>query len=439
LSVIKKILTSVVFFLIVFTLISAAADLYYHHRLMHPKPEDKGWTCRCDFRVYWTAGYKLINYAFPALAAQYPEDPEYREKLEEYVGPNKARVYDTSEPFYHFRYSPVTAFFMVPFALITYPANALVVWFILLNIALTAALFLLTRWISSDFNLSAGARSIVLWSAFMAALRFYLMSMAVGQSDVIVALFFVIFLAAYVGENEAAGGIMFALILLFKPFFLPALLYFLLAGKKKLVFSALAGFVVLSFAPAVVIGFDKAWMLLKDWVGILNFSVPSQILNYKNQSITYFIGKHLMNFSAVKSSVSAEQLFFILGAAFTVLAYSVLLYFKKAHMAANDRSFRYLEVSLVIIITLLFSPLVWVAHFIYLIVPGAVAAVFVMKSRDRGRQYVALALFFGFSVIAGTDITKFVPVLSKMHFANIAVGAFFLAYALVSSYSRRKL
>ena len=197
---------------------------------------------------------------------------------------------------------------MIPFASIKYPAHALILWFLMLNAALAAALIILASIIAKDLGLTASGRALALWSAFLVSLKFYFMSLSVGQSDVIVALFFVLFLAAYVRGRDIAGGLAFALILQFKPFFAPAMLYFLLAGRRKLFISSGAWFLALLIAPVAIAGFDKAMALLNDWVGILTMSIPSQILNHKNQSITYFIGKAVLNTGILGPSASAEAM-----------------------------------------------------------------------------------------------------------------------------------
>ena len=442
---VRKAFTSILFFIFVFTMISVIADVYYHHRLTLGEPGKQNWTCRCDFRVFWTAGFKLNNYAFSApgtisggaaakaISLKYPE---YEKDLEEYIGRNRSLVYDKSEPFYHFRYSPLAAFFMIPFSMIAYPINALIAWFVMLNIALLAALLLLTRQIYLDFNISRNVRYIILWSAFIVSLKFYFMNIAVGQFDIMIALFFVLFLMAYVQGREVICGIILAFIAQTKPQFLPMLLYFLLSGKKKLVLSALLSFLAFIFAPAVLIGFDKTASLVKDWREILDISIQSQVMNYKNQSITYFIGKSLLSIKTLSSAISPQRLLYALSAILTTAAYLAVLMLKRASNAAADKKFKYLEVSLLIIITLLFSPLVWVANFICLIIPAAVTALFMSDSPKRRSLYWALGVFFFLSVVAGTDLTNFMPFINNMHFINISAGVVFLTYALIGSYKK---
>ena len=150
---IRKIFASTLFFVFIFTVISVIADIHTRYRLAHHDPAKSGWTCKCDFRVFWTAGHKLNNYIFSATGTSPSQSIEYKKELEDYIGEDNTLVYDKSEPFYHFRYAPLAAFFMAPLAMIPYPANALIVWLVITNVALLAALLLLTRQISLDLSL----------------------------------------------------------------------------------------------------------------------------------------------------------------------------------------------------------------------------------------------------------------------------------------------
>jgi len=406
---IKKLFISLIIFVITFAVISISSDIYYHGRLTYKQSHDgEERLCACDFRVFWTAARSMRS--------------------------AEGAVYDKSETFYHFRYSPFGALVMIPYGLIGHAPLALNVWFITLNIAMLMALLLLVNHLSASFNISREHKFIILWATLIVSLRFYLMSLAVGQIDVIIALLFVFFLLAYVRDKELLSGVILALILQFKPLFLPACFYFLFAGKKKLVLSTVVAFFAFLFIPVLVVGFEQTAMLLKNWVAILEISVPSQLLNYKNQSITYFIGNLLLKNEALEKLISVKDLFYALGGALTLSAYILMLRFKRGLERRGGNKYKYVEVSGVILVTLLFSPIVWVAHFINLIIPFSVTLLFVLNSKKKKALYWALGAFFMLSWVIGTDITNFIPYVNKIHFINIALGTIFLTYALFSSY-----
>ncbi len=405
----KKLFITFVIFIITFAIISISADIYYHGRLTyHPDSDGKERLCASDFRVFWTAARNMRS--------------------------TEGIVYDKSEAFYHFRYSPFGALVMVPYGLIAYAPLALNVWFITLNVAMLLALLLLVNQLSAGFNISRGQKYIILWTTLIVSLRFYFMSLAVGQIDVIIALLFVFFLLAYVRDKELLSGIILALILQFKPLFLPALFYFLIAGKKKLVISTIIAFFLFLIAPVFVVGFERTATLLKNWVAILEISVPSQLLNYKNQSVTYFVGKLLLKDATLQKLISVKDLFYILGGALTLSAYILMLRFKRSVVRRDADKYKYVEVSGIILTTLLFSPIAWVAHFINLIIPFSVTILFVLNSKKKKALYWSLGAFFLLSWVIGTDFTNFIPYVNKIHFINIALGTIFLTYALFSSY-----
>jgi len=418
----KRLSTSISLFLAVFIIVSLVADLYYHGRLTyHEDSEKKHWICRCDFRVFWIAArsmrYQIDKNSFPSD-----------------VDPKEYRIYDTSEKFYHFRYSPFGALAIVPLGLIPCPRTALYVWYAILNVAMLAALLLLANQLSGDFNISRGKRYLILWSTAIVSMRFYLMDLAIGQIDVLIALLFVFFLIFYLRDRELLAGITLALILQFKPLFAPMLFYLLLTGKKRLVLSTVASFVALLFTPITAVGFGKTMQLLKNWQEILGMSVPSQLLNYKNQSITYFIGKLLLRIDGLKNTVSVKNLFYLLGGASTLTLYIVMARLRKFVRGANEKKYKYVEVSAMIMVSLLFSPITWVAHFISLIIPFAIALLLVLESKKKKALYFALGAFVMLSCVLGTDITNFIPGINRFHGTNIALGTLFLAYALFFSY-----
>lgn len=433
----KKVFTSLLFFIFVFTTVSIVADAYYHNRLSRSESGKNGWLCWCDFRVFWTAGHAVRNYAsiVPQTDDTYPKGLEYHKDLKKFIGNGRDLVYNKAERFYHFRYTPFAVFLMIPFSLIPYPATALMAWYFLLNAALLTSLLLLTRQMALDFKLSRPAQYAILWGTFVLSLKFYLMNLSVGQSDVLIALFFVLFLMAYIRGREVLCGILLALILQFKPLFFPITLYFLVSGKVKIAISAILSFLALLVAPAAIIGFEKTLSLVRDWLEIFRMSVSSQVLIDKNQSLTYFVGKNLLSINTVKSHLPPDRLFYMLSAAFKMCSYiGLLLFARLSRVSAEDKKFKYLELSLLIMITLLFSPLVWVAHFINLIIPISVAVLFLSKKPGSRLVYFAAALFIILSVVAGTDLVNYKHIFDRHRFINIALGTVFLAYVIVASY-----
>ena len=417
-NLIKRLFTSALIFTLVFFILSAIIDIYYFNRVAHKDPGARGQICYSDFRVFWRASRNIYL------------DIAENKKLQA----GHRTVYDKSQKFYHFRYSPLAAVIMIPFGMPRYPATGLILWYITLNLIFLAALFLLTKRLTRDFNLTIEHRYILLWGMFFLMLRFYLNNISLGQTDILVAFLFVLFLISYITKKEILSGITFALLLQFKLLFLPILVYFFLTRKMKIVASAVISFAAFLLIPALLVGWDKNIILLKEWNGILGMSLPSQILNYKNQSITYAICSFLLKINFIKESVMPKYIFYLFSALFTLAAYAATGFFIKKESYRNETAGKYIEVSLALVISLLFSPIVWLAHFMVLIIPVAVCILFTIKSEKQNILYVFWVIFIVLSCVVGTDFTKFIPVINKLRFINVALGTVFLASGMIYAF-----
>lgn len=439
----RRLCNSLAIFLVVFIIISLLADLYYLDRVA--QKDGKGQISYSDFRVFWDAGYNLRHYiikfwdrprGYPTFRPFWFLDPKLRNEEIHTAKPQQYPVYNKDKAFYHFRYSPFVAFAMMPIGKIYPPANALFVWHIILNIVYLILLLLMIRRLNVDLGVPAGSyKYLVLCGTFLMSLRFYLINIFLGQTDIWIAFLFALFLAAYIRNKDILCGVLLALILQLKPFFLTILIYFLFIGRIRIILSTIIGFVCFLFIPSYMLGLEKVIVLTREWFEILAISIPSQILNSKNHSFIYLLGNLLLNFRIIKNVFSQpHHLFYLISVSVTSFVYIALALARKIEEKVDRRRFAYLEVSILIIASLVFSPIAWEAYFINLVIPLAVAIYFTLNSVERKIPYAAISLFFLLSCVIGTDLTKFLPVVNSLPFNTISLGAAFLAFALLYSY-----
>ena len=98
--------------------------------------------------------------------------------------------------------------------------------------------------------------------------------------------------------------------------------------------------------------------------------------------------------------------------------------------------FKYLEVSMIIIISLLFSPIAWTAHFLTLTLPVGVAIYFTAQVKEKRPLYFLLGAFFIAACAIGTDLTRFLPYMNKAPFSTLPFGTLFLAFAIIYAYRK---
>ena len=412
----RKLFTSLALFLAVFALVSLCADLCYLGRNASNEPSGEIWPGRPDFSVLWEAGYN-----FSRLAQDAANRP----------------VYDTGEEFYHFRYSPFMAMVMAPFGMIRNTVAALFLWSILLNLLFLAALLLLGRQLHSDFGATSQQRCIIYWGAFLGTLRYYLMDLGQGQTDVVIALLFVLLVSFYSRGRDILCGVIIALILQMKPMFLPVLVYFLFRKKIKIFASAAAVFCGLQALPALVIGMGNAVELAKGWWNVLNMSIPSQLLNLKNQSLPYAITAQALKIPALRDAVSPRVMIYSLSLALLVCVYAAAVLARRWVTRQDETRYRYLEISVLVISSLVLSPIAWPSHFTSLVLPIGAAVYFTLISPRRDLLYAALGAYLALSLV-GTDLTKSVPIVHNLRFVNISLGTLFLAAAILYSYKKTR-
>lgn len=440
---VKKLFTNILIFLVVFVLISIIADIYYYNRVIQKDSSGKNQICYSDFRVLWTAAYNIHHHVLRdnssnpvAFRLFWFLDPRFRNSVRpialEGEPPDTYKIYNTSVNFYHYRYSPFIAFIMMPFGKLHNQGRTLAIWYMVLNIAFLSSLLFINIEINKTFGLLNKYRYTILWGVLLGSLRFYFMNISLGQTDILIAFLFTLFLMAYIRNKEILCGIMLGLILQFKLFFLPTLLYFIFIKKWKIILSTIVSFISFLFIPAYMIGLDKNMALLKDWFSILGLSISSQILNVKNQSIVYAVSNLLLKIAAAKNIFAApEYLFYLISAAFIFPIYIFMVRFKKNVPIENEKKYNYLGVSLLIIVSLLFSPIAWESHFITLIIPLGAAIYFTINSCKRKIMYAGLGAFFILSCVVGTDLTKFIPIINKASANNIAFGTIILALTII--------
>ena len=421
----KKAFTSTFVFLIVLIVFSLGADFCFLGRNTIDKEGMKGWGGgRPDFRVYWSSSRDLYRQSIAPV-----KSPARREILKK-----KRPVYDKKKAFYHFRYSPLIALAFVPIGRMNYPSKALLLWLALVNIAYLSAVFILFSRLFRDFDITDIERSIIRWVVFLGTARYYLMILGQGQIDTLIALFLVLFLLAYLDGREILCGIILAFILQMKLLFFPALVYFMIRGKFRIIVSTLISFVIFLFLPAFILGFKETVALLKDWGEILSVSVTSQLMNFKNQSIAYGVSVLLFKNSYIKDNIEPKNLVYPLSVFFMTVSYVLLAWLRKHIRNLNEIRNRYVEVAALIVISVLFAPTSWEAYFINLIVPLGVTMLFIFKTRNKTLPYTVLGVYFFLSCAIGTDITKYIPVVRSLRFINISIGTVFLAIAMIYSY-----
>ncbi|MDD5440447.1 MAG: glycosyltransferase family 87 protein, partial [Candidatus Omnitrophica bacterium] len=427
----KKIFAGFPFFLAVFIITSLAADISYYNRVIQRDSDGKNELCYSDFRVFWYASFNLHHHILlddyynpPRFIPLWFTSPALRKSVKPIALFNeetKYKLYDTSQEFYHYRYSPFIAFLMMPLTFRNDPGLGLAAWYLILN-----SLFLVTILLTAS---AAGAsppviKTFLLWGIFIGTLRFYLTNIALGQTDIVIAFLCAVLTVAYSKRRDMVAGVCYALVLHFKLFFAPFFLFFIIQRRWRLTLTAVTAWLILLFIPAYWFGPKKMILFIREWFGILSFSVPSQLANPKNQSLIY---RFVSAFTHDVRMVYAAS-FFLCRALLIMLAAGIQKYRRMTERSAGFIS--QCEIAALIIITLISSPLAWTAHFMPLVIPLGIVLADYFVSKDR----VIALLAGGFLLAAGvinTDLTSWIPGIAEIGPGAVSIGAICLLAALI--------
>ncbi|MFA6636456.1 MAG: glycosyltransferase family 87 protein [Candidatus Omnitrophota bacterium] len=414
LTVLKKIFGSLPVFLAVFIIISMAADISFLSRKTTSQAEESGWRGMPDFKVFWQAGNVAVRKIFGKMEASGKERP----------------LYDKEEPFYHFRYSPITAVAMAPFGAILYPRVSMMIWLILGNMVFLAALLMLAGYVKQKFFLDDISRALMLWVMFLGTLRYYLVVISQGQTDGLVAFLLVLLLISDMKGKDILSGILFACMLQIKPFFLLLGVYFLARKKYGALLSSGIFLFILVLMPSFFLGFSQTFELTKEWIHMVRMSVPSQVLNYKNQSLAYGAVVVLRRIAGTGKIVQPEGLVMFLSGVFSAIALSIFFFSLKFLKRRYKDLSGYVAISMAAAIPVLFSPISWEAYYMFLIIPLALVTAVGIISRNMKKLGFYLAGYFILTLSVGTDITKFIPFLNGFRYINVSIGTVFLLFGM---------
>ena len=267
-------------------------------------------------------------------------------------------LYRVSDGHLQYKYSPFSAVFFSLLTLFPYEA-AKFIWYFL---ELTLLFFSLV--ISYDVLPSKHKKKgFIVILTFLIMAKFLGREIELGQVNIFIFFLLIMMVKATVDKRDINGGIFWGFSLLFKPYALVFLPYFILKKRFKLMASglgtALLGFIV----PVVFYGFSGSLVVLKEWYVTLSKSTPSLIDHYDNSSIHAFF---LKNLPAGQRDVA---ILFIGGAALCIgVAFLwIMLQGKKMNLKNPE----ILEFSFLLVLIPLFSPLAWYYNYLYSILTVA--------------------------------------------------------------------
>ncbi len=267
-------------------------------------------------------------------------------------------LYVGSDGHFQFKYPPVAAALFAPLGRLGL-APAKVVWFALSVFALLSGLWLSACLVDGG----SGRRLRLLVLTFLVEAKFFGHEATLGQVNALLLLLLVLMLQALLDERPIRAGLLLGLITAIKPYGLIFVPYLILKRRFLAALAALAGMTVLAVAPALRYGWRGAWGLYEAWRVSLGRSTPALLTSNDNVSLAGFWAKHL----GVESPWLAPAIVLTAGLVLAAMAFA-------SRHGASDRRALLVDVSVLMIVMPLFSPLGWDYVFLWS-TPGVMALI----------------------------------------------------------------
>ena len=198
------------------------------------------------------------------------------------------------------------------------------------------------------------------------------------------------------------SSILLGLLASLKLFFLLFLFFFLARKQWGLAFTFILSFALFTVAPLVHLPLNEYKNFLH--LVLSPGTVARRSINIVNASLLGFIIKASSYFT-LKLTYSAAKLLSILLSACLLLAYMILQFAWLNHI--KDRAFE-IGFSLIIVLSLLMSPLGWIYYFPFLLIPAAFIYETILKREASLGLFIALLLALYLPTAAWVSIPRHV-------------------------------
>jgi hypothetical protein len=294
-------------------------------------------------------------------------------------------LYRITDGHLQYKYSPVSALFFSVFTLLPYEL-AKFIWY------LSELIFLfLSLIISYDILPSKQKKKgLVLIFSFLVLVKFFGREIELGQVNIFIFFLLVMMLRALLKKNDVKGGLFWGFSLIFKPYGLVFLPYFILKKRFKLIASGLGTVIIGLILPVIFYGLRGNIIVLKEWQKTLSQSTPGLIDHYDNASIFAFFMKIVPD-----ESRELALIFIICSGLLIVFSFLWMMILGEKE---NLKKPEVLESSFLFVLIPLFSPLAWYYNYLYSIL----TIVFLINYIDKFPKVLKYVLVANLIIIGGS-------------------------------------
>lgn len=329
----------------------------------------------------------------------------------------------------YYKYSPAFAMAMIPLSRL-HMHLSVPIWFLLIYIFFIGTIFLTQKILQQEDKNRVASRAFFLFGILM-SLRFLLSVVQRVQSDCLVLILLSLFALALFHKREWLSGVALASAVMVKLTPLIFLPYLMLRKRWKAALATLAGILFYLWLPALYLGWDKNIEFLKSWLAVHKTNPADYLFWYKNQSLLSCLSRFLSGNTKVGflhlSQAGVNIIFLLTAAALFFLVFFCIRNSKRL----NSPLLYLVDISLISICMVLFSPLGWKHTFVHLLIAHLVVLYYLFYVAPRDRTVKALVLLsFFLNTVLNPEMTKPIAQLVQL-FSTVTFGTLCLYAALL--------
>lgn len=325
-----------------------------------------------------------------------------------------------------FKYSPVFAVFMAPFAVFDKRVSASL--FFLLNLVCLFFIFRLSRKLIFFQEVGFKKEYMIFFIVFVLSFRAILNCLQSGQVGLLI-LFLILSGLFFISRGHDTSGsflIGFAVMIKYMPFLL--VLYFFLKKKYRIVFLIMLSLLIYCLLPAIFVGINTNFNYLKEWFPYITSTSldPGSFMDLKNHSLWAFSRKFFSFTNNSLASLAAISAFFI-----AVLLFSFGK--KKKYLDCKLNIFYdCIDYGVIFLCMALFNPNAWLHNFTIIIFPYMVAVyyLFIHNFKDKVVLLLVIFSFILSSLVSESVVGEKMQCIFEYYF-TVTWGAVLLFIALV--------
>ncbi len=297
-------------------------------------------------------------------------------------------LYRTSDGHLQYKYNPTSAIVFSLFALVPQEV-AKFIWYVL-ELFFLYAIFVFSY---DVLPLKLKKKGVVLILSFLVLLKFTAREIELGQVNILILFLLLMVLSFLLKRKDVGAGVLWGISLLFKPYALIFLPYFLLKKRIKLLLTGTLFVLVGLVLPSIFYGLKGNVTVFKEWQQSLSVSTTHLLDAYDNASLHAF-------FLKIFPSENRDLAWIFILASVSLISAAFLWMMWKGKTESLEKP-EVLEFSFLCCLIPLFSPLGWNYNYLY----SLLAVVFLLNfigAFPSGLKYILIINF----VVIGASLME---------------------------------